>query len=168
MCMCEQQQDDVWSVEDVDKVMRDGLGMRYAFMGPFETCHLNAEGLTTIIRVCSQIENTNTSSLRSKKIQETKFFRFNLLWCNLSTVEDREYIVINGQRYELIEIKDYKPLQQQSTECTLRKHWPISAVDEDSTFPSSSSVVNDKISNTRFDMKYARLMCLSTDIPKNG
>ena len=48
MCMCEQQQDDVLSVEDVDKVMSDGLGMRYAFMGPFETCHLNAEGLQAV------------------------------------------------------------------------------------------------------------------------
>ena len=25
--------------------MTDGLGIRYAFMGPFETCHLNAEGM---------------------------------------------------------------------------------------------------------------------------
>lgn len=32
------------SVEDLDKVMADGLGMRYAFIGPLETCHLNAEG----------------------------------------------------------------------------------------------------------------------------
>ena len=32
------------SVEDVDKVMWAGLGMRYAFIGPFETMHLNAEG----------------------------------------------------------------------------------------------------------------------------
>lgn len=36
--------DDAISVEDLDKVMSDGLGMRYAFMGPMETCHLNAEG----------------------------------------------------------------------------------------------------------------------------
>ena len=25
-------------------VMKDGMGMRYAFMGPMETIHLNAEG----------------------------------------------------------------------------------------------------------------------------
>ena len=37
-------QDDVISVEDVDKILTDGMGMRYAFMGPFETIHLNAEG----------------------------------------------------------------------------------------------------------------------------
>ena len=37
--------DGVMSVEDVDKIFTDGLGMRYAFIGPFETIHLNAEGV---------------------------------------------------------------------------------------------------------------------------
>lgn len=36
--------DDVLSVKDIDSVMKDGLGMRYAFLGPMETTHLNAEG----------------------------------------------------------------------------------------------------------------------------
>jgi len=45
MRCCVLQQDDVISVNDLDKVMTDGLGMRYAFMGPFETCHLNANGM---------------------------------------------------------------------------------------------------------------------------
>jgi len=36
--------DKVVSAEDLDVVMRDGMGMRYAFMGPLETIHLNAEG----------------------------------------------------------------------------------------------------------------------------
>jgi len=30
------------SVEDLDKVLKDGLGLRWAFMGPFETIDLNA------------------------------------------------------------------------------------------------------------------------------
>ncbi|KFM79276.1 Lambda-crystallin-like protein, partial [Stegodyphus mimosarum] len=38
-------QDGVMSVEDVDAVMSEGLGMRYAFLGVFETCHLNADGM---------------------------------------------------------------------------------------------------------------------------
>nr|XP_015924932.1 lambda-crystallin homolog isoform X2 [Parasteatoda tepidariorum] len=38
-------QDGVMSVEDVDAVMSEGLGMRYAFLGTFETCHLNANGM---------------------------------------------------------------------------------------------------------------------------
>jgi L-gulonate 3-dehydrogenase len=37
--------DGVLSVEDVDAVMSHGLGMRYAFMGPYETAHLNATGM---------------------------------------------------------------------------------------------------------------------------
>ena len=37
--------DDVVSADDLDVVMRDGLGLRYAFMGPMETIHLNAMGL---------------------------------------------------------------------------------------------------------------------------
>lgn len=37
-------EDDILSVADIDVVMKDGLGMRYAFIGPLETAHLNAEG----------------------------------------------------------------------------------------------------------------------------
>ena len=36
--------DGVVSVDDLDKIMRDGLGMRYAFIGPFETSDLNVRG----------------------------------------------------------------------------------------------------------------------------
>ena len=32
------------SAEDLDKTIRDGLGLRWAFMGPFETIELNAPG----------------------------------------------------------------------------------------------------------------------------
>ncbi|KAG9333385.1 hypothetical protein JZ751_012694 [Albula glossodonta] len=34
--------DGVISVQDIDLVMSEGLGMRYAFIGPMETIHLNA------------------------------------------------------------------------------------------------------------------------------
>lgn len=36
--------DGVATVEDVDTVMRDGLGRRWSFMGPFETVDLNTRG----------------------------------------------------------------------------------------------------------------------------
>ncbi|XP_075598331.1 lambda-crystallin homolog isoform X3 [Balearica regulorum gibbericeps] len=36
----------VISPADLDLVMSDGLGMRYAFIGPLETMHLNAEGIS--------------------------------------------------------------------------------------------------------------------------
>ncbi|KAG8331728.1 Crystallin, lambda 1 [Homalodisca vitripennis] len=37
--------DNILSVEDVDKVISEGLGMRYAFLGALEVAHLNAEGM---------------------------------------------------------------------------------------------------------------------------
>lgn len=37
--------DGVLNVEDVDKVMSEGLGPRYAFYGPFGVIHLNAAGV---------------------------------------------------------------------------------------------------------------------------
>lgn len=36
--------DGVASVEDIDEVMRSGLGLRWAFLGPFETVDLNTRG----------------------------------------------------------------------------------------------------------------------------
>lgn len=38
--------DGILDVKDIDSVMSDGLGMRYAFLGPMETAHLNAEGMS--------------------------------------------------------------------------------------------------------------------------
>jgi L-gulonate 3-dehydrogenase len=37
-------EDGVASCEDIDRSMRDGLGWRWSFMGPFETIDLNAQG----------------------------------------------------------------------------------------------------------------------------
>lgn len=37
------------NVEDIDKVISEGLGMRYAFLGSLETAHLNAEGMKSYI-----------------------------------------------------------------------------------------------------------------------
>jgi len=36
--------DGILDVKDIDAVMSKGLGWRYAFLGPLETAHLNAEG----------------------------------------------------------------------------------------------------------------------------
>lgn len=61
--------DGVLNVSDVDSVMSDGLGMRYAFLGALETAHLNAEGMAnycqrygdSIYAVSTKsIENANT------------------------------------------------------------------------------------------------------------
>ncbi|XP_048484868.1 lambda-crystallin [Plutella xylostella] len=39
----------VVDVQDIDKVISEGLGMRYAFLGSLETAHLNAEGMKSYI-----------------------------------------------------------------------------------------------------------------------
>lgn len=41
--------DGIVNVEDIDKVISEGLGMRYAFLGALETAHLNAEGMKSYI-----------------------------------------------------------------------------------------------------------------------
>ncbi|XP_016388964.1 lambda-crystallin-like [Sinocyclocheilus rhinocerous] len=48
-------QDGVISVKDIDLVMSEGLGMRYAFIGPIETMHLNApEGMEDYLQHYSE------------------------------------------------------------------------------------------------------------------
>ncbi|CAH1994530.1 unnamed protein product [Acanthoscelides obtectus] len=47
--------DGVLTVNDIDKVMSEGLGMRYAFLGMLETTHLNAEGF---VNYCERYANT--------------------------------------------------------------------------------------------------------------
>ncbi|XP_058644112.1 lambda-crystallin homolog isoform X2 [Onychostoma macrolepis] len=48
-------QDGVISVKDIDLVMSEGLGMRYAFIGPIETMHLNApEGMADYLQRYSE------------------------------------------------------------------------------------------------------------------
>ena len=42
-------QEGVISAEDLDKVLPNGLGTRYAFIGAFEVCHLNADGKYPLI-----------------------------------------------------------------------------------------------------------------------
>ncbi len=50
--------DGIVSPEDCDVIMSQGLGMRYAFMGPWETAHLNAEGMESYrVRYADMIYN---------------------------------------------------------------------------------------------------------------
>lgn len=73
-------EDKVLSPEDVDAVMSEGLGMRYAFIGPWETAHLNANGMQDyfdkysegIFKVCEDMgPNRKFEGEAAKKIAET-------------------------------------------------------------------------------------------------
>lgn len=56
------------NVKDVDSVMSDGLGMRYAFLGAFETAHLNAEGMANYCeRYGKSIHDVSTISRNAMK-----------------------------------------------------------------------------------------------------
>lgn len=47
--------DGILDVKDIDSVMSDGLGMRYAFLGALQTAHLNAEGM---LNYCERYSKT--------------------------------------------------------------------------------------------------------------
>jgi 3-hydroxyacyl-CoA dehydrogenase len=58
-------EDGVASCEDIDRTMRDGLGWRWSFMGPFETIDLNAQGgvadyANRLGKLCQEIAHSRT------------------------------------------------------------------------------------------------------------
>lgn len=88
---------------------------------------------------------------------------------NISNWFHREHIVTNGIRWEIINIKSYNPLNDDSTQVTLRQWFPVSPRDMEYSFPSLQSVKTGKIttsSNASFDMPYNQLICLYGDIPR--
>jgi hypothetical protein len=90
-------------------------------------------------------------------------------WFRLKNIDvagqlHREYKSYHGQRWELITITGYKPLSEGSTACLLRRWEPVSLDDYNNTFPSSNNVLDNGGTNS-FDIKYAKLKCLTTDIP---
>lgn len=72
----------------------------------------------------------------------------------------REYKLCRAERWELVKMTDYRPLSEQSTECYMRKWSPITQVDYNSVYPSFQKNSIDK-----FDIKYAPLKCLVSDVP---
>lgn len=56
--------DGILSVKDIDSVMSDGLGMRYAFLGPMETTHLNAEGFLSYCERYSKTMNMVSNTFK--------------------------------------------------------------------------------------------------------
>lgn len=91
------------------------------------------------------------------------FFKFN----NLDVMNRlfREFIGLRGQKWEMLEIKDFKPLLEEATGVLLRKWSPIAQRDNDAMYPSNDSVSNVAVLADPFDIKYARAKCLSSDIP---
>ena len=64
--------DGILNVKDIDSVMSDGLGMRYAFLGALETAHLNAEGMANY---CERYQ---------KSIYDVRSLETDSLWMKLT------------------------------------------------------------------------------------
>jgi hypothetical protein len=77
----------------------------------------------------------------------------------------REHIICRGQKWELVEILGFLPLQGKSTDCYLRKWTPISLADYNATFPKESTVLATAPATDKFDIKYSQRLCLASDIP---
>lgn len=91
-------------------------------------------------------------------------------WFRLSNSEvagnlHREYKSYQGHRWELVEIRSFKPLRQESTACLLRRWAPIEKRDFDNCYPSQVNI-STGVSTNGSDLKYAQLKCLPGDIPK--
>lgn len=77
----------------------------------------------------------------------------------------REYKIVEGQRFELVEISDFRPIREELTRCALRKWSPIIQADADSTYPSENSV-EGTVPLAENDIKYIKAQCLISDIPQ--
>lgn len=92
-------------------------------------------------------------------------------WCKLNNNDvanplHREFKILRGQKWEMVNISGYKPLAEQSTKVELRLHAPVVEEDRVNVFPSESSIVSQELQDEKFDVKYNQLKCLSSDIPR--
>lgn len=85
--------DGIASAEDIDKAISDGLGLRWSFMGPFQTIHLNApEGIAGYVK-------------RYEKMYGEMFNKSDIEWSS---------IVKHGLEEELLKI--YQPSDREKHE----------------------------------------------------
>merc|ERR1711935_682470 len=84
--------------DDLDVVMRDGLGLRFAFMGPMETIHLNAMGLKkycetygeTIYNVSKTMGDIPSAWLMRTEEDKTKIEKLDKQMTDLIPLEKHE------------------------------------------------------------------------------
>lgn len=89
---------------------------------------------------------------------------FRLINSDVTGTIHREFKEVDRQRFQLLNIKSFKPMADVPCNCTFWKWHPITQVDADNTFPSLSSVVGTGTTSTD-DINYAPLIALTTDIP---
>lgn len=121
------------------------------------------DGLQPIAGLLRRFYLQRMSIMQNGQFYETHFRLNNN---DVTNFLHREHISCRGQRWELVEIKGYRPLAEESTAVSLRKHSPITEADFESVYPSQESVASDGITPTEaFDTRYSPLRCLYSDIP---
>jgi hypothetical protein len=79
----------------------------------------------------------------------------------------REAIIIGGKRYFIIGIEKYQPLKDDTTSVILWQWDPISQKDNAACFPSNDSVLSTDATLSSSDLKYAKQIILTTDLPQD-
>lgn len=92
------------------------------------------------------------------------FMRLNLN--DICNFMHRECIKLDASLYALIGINGYKPLKDDSCECTMWRIVNPEAVDIANSFPSESSILTNPLILSQYDLKYAQLILFQTDIPQ--
>jgi len=77
----------------------------------------------------------------------------------------RESIVVDDIEYILTSIKDFNPVEPESTACVMWMFSPVTVKDGENTYPSLQSIQTG-ISTSSLDIKYWAQLLLTTDIPK--
>ena len=79
------------SIEDLDKTMKDGLGLRWSFMGPFETVDLNSsKGIREYASIFGQTYNEMMEKCSYPVWGETEIDRVTTARRSVLKIEDIE------------------------------------------------------------------------------
>ncbi|XP_045560853.1 lambda-crystallin homolog [Salmo salar] len=106
----------VISVKDIDLVMSEGLGMRYAFIGPMETMHLNAPE----VLLCQSIAIFSSDELTSAWIRSShclKVWPTLYVWSTLPGLEDYLQRYREGMRRVLNAFGPVPEFSGEAAEC---------------------------------------------------
>jgi hypothetical protein len=102
------------------------------------------------------------ATMRNGQLYEP-FLRLNLT--DITNWEHRESLIINTAIYALINIDNFKPASDESTQCTMWKIAKQMQTDLDNLYPSTDSLNYNAILS-QYDLKYAQLLLFQTDIPQ--
>lgn len=93
--------------------------------------------------------------------------RYNPIYLMLKNVDvcnylHRESIIIENVEYLLTSIRQYNPIDQQSTACSMWMFAPVTERDKENTYPSIKSI-QDSVTANSFDVKYWQHKLLYSD-----